>query len=294
MISRLTLFLILCVTAPGGTAFAQPQSAALQNADWTRPFPPFRIIGNIYWVGSYDLATYLITTPQGNILINTGVGDTAQKIKASVEQLGFKLTDTKILTSTHGHFDHVAGMAALKRMTGARLVVSEGDRELLESGGRADFRFGDTVSARFEAVKVDQTFKDGEKISLGGTELTAHHHPGHTRGATSFTVNVQEAGKTYRVIIANMGSINPGVTVSGMAKYPGIAEDYARTFRAQKDMKIDVWLASHASQFRMHEKYKPGDAFNPGRFVDPAGFLAAVQRLEKAYLDQLGRERSAK
>jgi metallo-beta-lactamase class B len=294
MISRLTLFLILCVTVPAGTALAPPQSAALQNADWTRPFPPFRIIGNIYWVGSYDLATYLITTPQGNILINTGVGDTAQKIKASVEQLGFKLTDTKILTSTHGHFDHVAGMAELKRMTGARLVVSEGDRELLESGGRADFRFGDTVGARFEAVKVDQTFKDGEKISLGGTELTAHHHPGHTRGATSFTVNVQEAGKAYRVIIANMGSINPGVTVSGMAKYPGIAEDYARTFRAQRDMKIDVWLASHASQFRMHEKYKPGDAFNPERFVDPAGFLAAVQRLEKGYLDQLGRERGAK
>jgi metallo-beta-lactamase class B len=294
MISRLTLFLILCVTAPDGTALAQPQSAAPQNADWTRPFPPFRTIGNIYWVGSYDLATYLITTPQGNILINTGVGDTARKIKASVEQLGFKLTDTKILTSTHGHFDHVAGMAELKRMTGARLVVSEGDRELLESGGRADFRFGDTVGARFDAVKVDQTFKDGEKISLGGTELTAHHHPGHTRGATSFTVNVQEAGKTYRVIIANMGSINPGVTVSGMAKYPGIAEDYARTFRAQKDMKIDVWLASHASQFRIHEKYKPGDAFNPGRFVDPAGFLAAVQRLEKAYLDQLGRERGAR
>jgi metallo-beta-lactamase class B len=294
MLSRLTLFLIFCGTVLGGTALAQPQSAAPQNADWTRPFPPFRMIGNIYWVGSYDLATYLITTPQGNILINTGVGDTAQQIKASVEQLGFKLTDMKILTSTHGHFDHVAGMAELKRMTGAMLVVSEGDRELLESGGKADFRFGDAVGARFEAVKVDQTFKDGEKISLGGTELTAHHHAGHTKGATSFTVNVQEAGKTCRVIIANMGSINPGVTVSGMAKYPGIAEDYARTFLAQKEMKIDVWLASHASQFRMHEKYKPGDAFNPERFVDPAGFLAAVQRLEKAYLDQLARERSAK
>jgi metallo-beta-lactamase class B len=211
-----------------------------------------------------------------------------------VEQLGFKLTDTKILTATHGHFDHVAGLAELKRMTGARLVASEGDKELLESGGAADFRFGDTPGARFEPVKVDQTFKDGDDISLGGTVLTAHHHPGHTKGATSFTVNVQEAGKTYRVIIANMGSINPGVTVSGMAKYPGIAQDYARTFRAQKDMSIDIWLASHAGQFRMHEKYKPGDAFNPERFVDPAGFKAAVQQLEKAYLDQLARERSGK
>jgi metallo-beta-lactamase class B len=271
-----------------------PALHAQQNAEWTRPFPPFRMIGNIYWVGSYDLSTYLITTPQGHILINTGVGDTAQQIKASVEQLGFKIADVKILTATHGHFDHVAGMADLKRMTGASLVVSEGDKELLETGGKADFRFGDTPSARFEPVKVDRTFRDGEKIALGGTELTAHHHPGHTKGATSFTLNVQEAGKTYRVIIANMGSINPGVTVSGMPKYPGIAQDYARTFIAQKDMKIDVWLASHAAQFRMHDKYKPGDPYDPNRFVDPAGFLAAVQRLEKAYLDQRARERAGK
>jgi metallo-beta-lactamase class B len=287
MLSRLTLFLAL-----GAAVLGQAQNT--QNEEWTRPFPPFRIIGNIYWVGSYDLSTYLITTPQGDILINTGVGDTARQIKASVEQLGFKLSDVKILTATHGHFDHVAGMAELKRMTGARLLTSEPEKELLESGGRSDFRFGDTPGARFEPVTVDETFKDGGKIALGGTELTAHYHPGHTKGATSFTLNVQESGKTYRVIIANMGSINPGVRVSGMPKYPGIAQDYARTFLAQKDLKIDVWLASHASQFRMHEKYKPGDPFDPNRFVDPTGFLTSVQRLEKTYLDQLARERGGK
>ena len=277
----------------GCCAIASP-SLAQSNPDWTRAFPPFRIIGNIYWVGSYDLSTYLITTPQGHILINTGVGDTAKQIKASVEQLGFNLADTKILTATHAHFDHVAGMAELKRMTGARLVVSERDKELFESGGRLDFRFGDTPGARFEAVTVDGTFKDSDTISLGGTVLTAHHHPGHTKGATSFTLNVQERGKTYRVVIANMASINPGVTVSGMAKYPGITEDYARTFKAQKDMQIDVWLASHASQFKLHEKYKPGDAFDPDRFVDPQGFKASVERLEKAYREQLARERAPK
>jgi metallo-beta-lactamase class B len=266
--------------------------AAQSNPDWTRAFPPFRIIGNIYWVGSYDLASYLIVTPQGHILINTGVGDTAKQIKASVEQLGFKLADTKILTATHGHFDHVAGFAELKRMTGARLIVSEPDKELFESGGKADFRFGDSPEARFEPAKVDGTFKDNDTISLGGTTLTTHHHPGHTKGATSFTLNVQESGKTYRVVIANMGSINPGVTVSGMPKYPGIAADYARTFKAQKDMAIDVWLASHASQFKLHEKYKPGDAFNPERFVDPQGFKAAVEQLEKTYQEQLARERA--
>ena len=269
-------------------------SLAQDDPNWTRSFPPFRIIGNIYWVGSYDLSTYLITTPQGHILINTGIGDTARRIKASVEQLGFKLSDTRILTTTQGHYDHVAGLAALKRMTGARLVVSEPEKELLESGGKLDFRFGDTPGAQFEPVKVDGTFRDNDTIALGGTVLTAHHHPGHTKGSTSFTLNAQESGKTYRVVIANLGSINPGVTVSGMAKYPGIADDYARTFKAQKDMAIDVFLASHASQFNLHQKYKPGDAFNPDRFVDPQGFKAAIEELEKTYRDQLARERARK
>jgi metallo-beta-lactamase class B len=264
------------------------------NDEWTRPFPPFRIVGNLYWVGSYDLSTYLIVTPQGNILVNTGVGDTAKQIKANVEQLGFKITDTKILTATHGHFDHVAGLAELKRMTGARLVVAEQDRDLYETGGKADFRFGDTPSARFEPVKVDGTFKDSDTIALGGTVLTAHHHPGHTKGATSFTLNVADGGKTYRVIIANLGSINPGVTVSGMPTYPGIGDDYAKTFKAQKDMAIDIFLASHASQFKLHDKYKPGDAYNPERFVDPQGFKSAVAELEKTYRDQLAKERAKK
>jgi metallo-beta-lactamase class B len=275
-------------------ALLTPRVASAQNDAWTRPFPPFRMIGNIYWVGSYDLSSYLITTPQGHILVNTGVGDTARQISASVEQLGFKLSDVKVLTATHGHYDHVAGFAALKKMTGARLLVHEADRPLYETGGRADFRFGDTPGARFDPVAVDGTFTDGQTIALGGVTLTAHHHGGHTKGATSFTLTVRENGRDYRVIIANMGSINPGVTVNGMPGYPGIRDDYARTFLAQKDMQIDVWLASHASQFRMHEKYTPGAPYDPNRFVDPAGFRAAVQRLEKAYLDQLASERAGR
>lgn len=271
-----------------------PRADAQNNPEWTRPFPPFKMIGNIYWVGSYDLSTYLITTPQGHILINTGLGESAQNIRASVEQLGFKMGDVKILTATHGHFDHVAAMADLKKMTGAALVISESDKELLESGGQADFRWGDTPSARFAPVKVDRTFKEAETVSLGGTTLTAHRHAGHTKGATSFTTDVSENGKTYRVIIANMGSINPGVTVTGMPKYPGIMQDYAQTFASQKAMKIDVFFASHASQFGMHQKYKPGDAYNPDRFVDPKSFLEEVSRLEKAYLDQVAKERGGK
>jgi metallo-beta-lactamase class B len=278
----------------GSIVIAAAVATRAQSDEMTRPFPPFRIIGNIYWVGSYDLSSYLIATPAGNIIINTGVGDTAQQIRSSVEQLGFKLADTKILTATHGHFDHVAGMAELKRMTGARLLVSAPEKPLLESGGRTDFLFGNSKSTQFEPVTVDGTFNDGDTIALGGTTLTAHLHPGHTKGATSFTTDVQEEGRTYRVIIANMGSINPGTRLLGMKDYPTIGDDYARTFLAQKDMKVDVFLASHASQFRLHEKYKPGDPYSPARFVDPQGYLAAVAKLEQAYLDQLAKERAAK
>jgi metallo-beta-lactamase class B len=269
--------------------------AAQQTPDeWTRAFPPFKIVGNIYWVGSYDLSSYLITTPQGNILINTGVGNTAQQIKKSVEALGFKLEDTKILTATHGHYDHVAGLAALKRMTGATVMISEPDKVLLETGGKADFRFGNDAYAQFEPVKVDKTFKDSDTISLGGTVLTAHIHAGHTKGATSFTTNVQDSGRTYRVVIANMGSINPGVKMTGMPGFPDISQAYANTFRAQKDMQVDVWLASHASQFRLHEKYTPGNPYDPQRFVDPDGFRKAVESLEKTYLEQVAAEKRQK
>ncbi|HEX7139589.1 MAG TPA: subclass B3 metallo-beta-lactamase [Vicinamibacterales bacterium] len=284
MLRKLLLFLAF------GTGLAAQQNPA----EWTRAFPPFRIVGNIYWVGSYDLSSYLITTPQGNILINTGVGDTAQQIKKSVETLGFKLEDTRILTATHGHYDHVAGLAALKRMTAATVMISEPDKVLLETGGKADFRFGHDAFAQFEPVKVDRTFKDSDTISLGGTVLTAHIHAGHTKGATSFTLNVHDGGKTYRVVIANMGSINPGVKMTGMPGFPDIAEAYANTFRAQKDMQIDVWLASHASQFRMHEKYTPGIAYDPQRFVDPDGFRKAVDALEKTYLEQVAKDKAAK
>jgi len=290
MNKKILLLLSTALVLGTGLATSSPQD----DNGWTRAFPPFRLIANVYWVGTYDLSTYLITTPQGNILINTGLAETVPQIKANVEKLGFKIADTKILAATHGHYDHVAGLAELKRMTGAKMMMSEQDVELLESGGKADFRFGDTPSARFEPVNVDQKIKDGDTISLGETVLTAHHHPGHTKGATSFTLNVAESGKTYRVVIANMGSINPGVTVSGMPKYPGIAQDYARTFREQKAMTIDVWLASHASQFGMHDKYKPGDPYNPDRFVDPKGFHAAVEKLENVYLEQLNRERKSK
>ncbi|MGD1098463.1 MAG: subclass B3 metallo-beta-lactamase [Bryobacteraceae bacterium] len=268
------------------------QASTPGNADWSKPFPPLRVVGNLYYVGTYDLASYLITTPQGHILINTGLSDSVPIILANVEALGFKFSDIKILLATHGHFDHAAGLAEIKRLTGAKMMVEEGDVSVLESGGKTDFRWGKDLNARFEPVKVDRALKDGEQVTWAGTTLTVHHHPGHSKGASSFSLNVAEAGKTYRVLIANMGSINPGVRVSGMPQYPQITDDYARTFHDQKELKIDIWLASHASQFHLHDKYKPGDAYDPNRFVDPQGYLRSVEELEKVYRDQLARERA--
>jgi len=277
------------------TVLAQTTKPAVhttKHPDWTDPFPPFRIVGNVYYVGTYDLATYLITTPQGHILINSGLGETVQEIKTGVEQLGFKMREVKILTATHAHFDHVAGLAELQRMSGAQVVMSVQDAEVIESGGKADFRWGEDSDTWFEPVKVDRRLNDRDKIELGGMTLTAHIHPGHTKGATSFIFEVRENGKTYRVGIMNMASINPGVRVSGMPKFPDIAQAYARTFNDQKATRIDVFLSSHASQFDLHKKYKAGDPYDPERFVDPQGYLAAVEALARTYRDQLAKDGS--
>ena len=265
--------------------------AFAQNPEWTRPFPAHRIVGNIYYVGTYDLACYLIATPEGNILINTGLADSAPLIKASVESLGFKLEDTKILLATHAHYDHVAAMAEMKRLTGGRFLASDAEVTLLEDGGKSDYLFTDP-KYQFASVKVDGRLKDGQKISLGGTDLTVYSHPGHTRGSVSYGLTVSENGRSYRVLIANMGSINPGTILIGNKKYPQIADDYARTYREQKKLDCDVFLSSHASQYRLHDKWKPGQAYNPNTFVDPEGYKAAVARAESVYSEWLVKEKN--
>jgi metallo-beta-lactamase class B len=263
---------------------------AQQNPEWTTPFPAHQIIGNLYYVGTYDLACYLITTPQGNIIINTGVEGSAALIQASVESLGFKIKDTKILLATHAHYDHTAGMAELKRITGARFLASEADVPTFEDGGKSDYLFTDQ-RFRFEPVKVDGRLKDGQIVSLGGTDVTVYSHPGHTRGSVSYGLTIRENGRNYHVLIANMGSINPGTVLIGNKKYPRIADDYAHTFQAQKNLECDIFLSSHASQYRLHDKWKPGQAYNPDTFVDPDGYKAAVARAETNYLEWLAKEK---
>jgi metallo-beta-lactamase class B len=272
-------------------AMAQ-QAATLASDEWSRPFPPFRIAGNLYYVGTYDLACYLIVTPAGNILINTGLADSGAQIRANIATLGFKFSDTKLLLATHAHFDHVSAMAEIKRITGARLAATAPEVTLFESGGKTDFRFGDDKSAWFPPVKVDEILQDGQKVALGGVELTVHLHPGHTKGAASYELTEQDADGAYRVLIANLPSINPGVRLIDNPKYPNIMGDYAHTLAMLKQMHPDIFLASHASQFGLHRKYQPGDSYRPMRFADLAGFRAAVDQLQRAFDAQLERERA--
>jgi metallo-beta-lactamase class B len=253
-------------------------------------FPPFRILGNLYYVGDDDLASYLIVTPQGSILINTGYEFSVPDIRSRMKTLGFRFADIKILLVTHAHSDHAAGMATLKKLTGAKMLAMEREAPLLESGGKTDYLFGS--NGWFNPVKVDRSFQDGDKIELGGTELTAHLTPGHTKGSTSYTLDIAEGGRTYHVLIANLGTINPGTVLLHNHEYPDIAGDYAQTFRILRALPCDIFLTSHASQFGLFSKYRPGMAYDPERFLDHGIYLRVIDRQENAFLEQLEEEKA--
>lgn len=271
--------LILVVAAP----------VAAQNEAWTRPFPGHRVIGNLYAVGTYDLAVFLITSDEGHILINTGVEDSTAQIRENIESLGFRLEDVEILLQMQSHWDHTAALAEIKEITGAEMWATAADAPVLEDGGFSDPHFGGRES--FTPVSVDKIIADGDLIELGTTRLTVIETPGHTAGSSSYAMQVSEGGRDYNVVIANMGTINPGKQLVVDPTYPGVADDFAETFRKQKAWDVDVWVAAHGSQYGLHGKYEAGQDYSPDTFVDPDGFLAAVERLEGLYREQLATER---
>jgi metallo-beta-lactamase class B len=260
-------------------------SLAAQPEKWTKPFPGHRVIGNLYAVGTYDLGVFLITSPEGHILINTGIEDSTPMIRKNIESVGFRLDDVKILLTMQSHWDHTAALAEIKQITGAEMWATEDDARVLEDGGVSDPHFGGKQS--FKPVKVDRIIKDGEVIKLGNTRLTTVLTPGHTEGSSSYTMKVTEGGRDYNVAIANMASINPGKKLTVNPTYAGVSDDFAETFRKQKQMAVDVWVAAHGSQYGLHGKYTAGQAYSPDTFVDPDGFRAAVARYEQLYKEQL-------
>ncbi len=259
-----------------------------QPTGWTRPFTGHRVIGNLYAVGTYDLGVFLVTSDEGHILINTALKESTPLIRRNIESVGFRMDDIKILLTMQAHWDHTAALAEIKRSTVAEMWATAGDAPVLEDGGFSDPHFGGKVS--FEPVEVDKIITDGEEIELGSIRLKVVESPGHTAGSVSYTMTVRENGRDYRVVIANMGTINPGKRLIVDPTYHGLAEDFAKTFRRQKAMEIDIWVAAHGSQYGLHSKYRPGQPYSPDTFVDPEGFFSEVERLEGLYLKQLEEE----
>lgn len=254
----------------------------LLQENWSQDYEPFRIAGNLYYVGTYDLGCFLITTSKGNILINTGLAESVPMIKKHIEKLGFKFSDLKILLTTQAHFDHVAGMAELKKMTGATLMIEENDAQVMEDGGNSDYSFGGKGST-FAPVKPDRLLHDHDTIKLGDTKIVTLHHPGHTKGSCSYLVDVKDDQRSYRVLIANMPTILDS-THPDMPTYPTVASDYAKTFDAMHNITFDLWVASHASQFFLHDKYKPGQSYSPQVFADRQAYDKELDNLHRAYL----------
>ena len=283
MIRRFLLPLLLFVAA------ILPAYADV-DPDWTTPFPAFRIAGNLYYVGSGDLAAYLIATPKGNILINSNLDSSPALIKKSVESLGFKFSDTRILLISHGHYDHCAGSAEILRETHAKYEVMAQDVSVVESGGRTDFHYASNKTMRFPPAHVDRVLHDGDKVTLGGTTLTAHQTAGHTKGTTTWTLDETENGRTLHVVIVGSPNVNPGYKLVHNARYPQIASDYKHEFVMLKNLPCDVFLGAHGLYFDLKEKYARFKNGDHDAFVDPAGYKAYIADREQAFQEELTKQ----
>jgi len=283
-----TFFLSLLLTLVfAGSAFAQA------TPDWTNPFPPYRIIGNVYYVGSQGLASYLITTKEGHILINSSLESSVPLIRESIEKLGFKFGDVKILLISHAHWDHCAGSASIKELTGAKYMVMDADVPEIEAGGKGNFQYGDSPTSRYQPTKVDRVLHDGEVVKLGDAVLTAHLTPGHTKGTTTWTMKAKEGDRTYNVVIIGSPNVNAGYKLVNNALYPQIASDYERMFRVLKSLPCDVFLGAHGNYYGMEAKYARMKEHAANPFIDPEGYKSYVAEREQTFRTELAKQTAA-
>jgi metallo-beta-lactamase class B len=258
---------------------------AQDHAAFNKPFPAYKVIGNVYFVGTDDLGSFLIATPAGNILINSDFDDTVPQIKASVEKLGFKFSDTKILLGSHAHGDHMDGDARVKELTGAQVMVMEQDVPAISR-----------MTPGNKPHPIDRVLHDGDEVKLGGATLVAHLTPGHTKGCTTWTMKVQDNGKSYNVVILGSIGVNPGYVLVGNKDYPQIADDYVRGFKVLRSLPCDVFLGSHGRFYNMHEKYaklQQAGPNDPNPFIDPAGYQAHLDLQEKNFRQKLQEQQTA-
>lgn len=249
---------------------------------WNQPREPFRIIGNIYYVGASDITSFLITSREGHILLDGGFAETAPMILANIEKLGFKSRDVKILLNSQAHFDHAGGLARLKRKTGARMIASKEDGALLARGGKGDFYFLDTMM--FEPVSIDETIEDRNPLKVGSTTITPVFTPGHTKGCTTWTTTVVEKEKQFNVAFLCGLTVLPNTKLVNNEAYPNIAADFTRSHGILKDLPCDVFLGAHGSYFDLEGKWnrlKASPESNP--FVNPEELRHHVQQKEAEF-----------
>jgi len=270
---------------------AQAPAGGPTNAN--KPMKPFRVIGNIYWVGLTDHGAFLLTTPQGDILLDTTIQKTAPFVRDSIEELGFQLRDVKIIIGTHSHADHTGATAYFKELTGAQVLWSAPDATVMADGGRSDFR--EDGSEQFKPIKPDRTIRDGEEVRLGGVTLVAHLTPGHTKGCTTWTTVVEDSGKKYNAVFMCGVDAVGRVPLLHNAKYPNIAEDFAKSFTVLKSLPCEVFLYTRADTIRLEEKRKLLEqGAKPNPFIDPKGCRDYIAEREKFYLDKLAQERGTR
>ena len=263
---------------------------ATSNARADGPYPAHKVVGNIYYVGSNDLAIYLVATPKGHMLINTGFDETVPLIRASVRSLGFKMTDIKIILASHAHSDHVAGHARAREISGAKVYVMTGDEKVIAGGGKGQYLYTDS---RWRPCPVDKVLKDGEKVTLGGTTLVARHTPGHTPGCTTWTAKVTDGKSKKLVVVVGSPNVNPGYQLVNNKAYPKIAKDFARTFKVLNSLKCDYFLGAHGNYYGMHAKYPKLKGAKVSPFIDPAGYRDYIELKEKAFRDKLAAQKKA-
>lgn len=266
---------------------------AQANPDPGKPFPPFRIAGNLYFVGNTYVANYLIVTSKGNILINSDYQADVPMIKANIEKLGFKFSDTKILLISHAHADHDGGSALIKKQTGAKYMVMDADVSVVESGGKTDFQYGNSNDPNnfYQPTKVDRVLHDGDQVKLGDTKLVAHLTPGHTKGCTTWTMKVVEKGKTYSVVIVGGPYVNPGYKLVHNTAYQAIAKDYEYMFQMLKSLPCDIFLGAHGMYFDLEKKYALMDKGKVNPFIDPVGYKKFIALAERDFRNELAKQK---
>jgi metallo-beta-lactamase class B len=275
---------VLCAVACAAAAQApQPVAPPANAGPAFEPAEPIRIVGPVHFVGTKDLGVYLIATKAGHVLIDGAMPGSAPLVEASIRKLGFRPEDIRVLLITQAHFDHVGTLAHFKQTTGAQVAVMAPDDELVKSAGTTDYLFSRDTSFRFDAVTADRVLKDGDVVELGGVKLTARLTPGHTRGTTTWLTSVEDGGRLYNVVFAGSTSVNPGTRLVRNPSYPGIADDYRRSFRLLESLSPDIFLGAHVGFFDMDRKRARAPSAGVQAWVDPEGWKRHVDESKAAF-----------